>query len=55
VLDEVGAPGHLRCYGAVLLGGAAATQRRSGSLDRPGPTRAARVHLGRYEAARPSR
>jgi nitroreductase len=37
------APRGARVFGAVLVGRAAPGERRSASLDRPGPTRAARV------------
>ena len=47
VLSLVAAPEGLRVFGAVLLGGAA-PGRRSASLDRPGPTRAARVIRGAF-------
>jgi nitroreductase len=43
-----GVPAGWRWFGVVLLGHAAAGDPRSPSLDRPGPGRADRVHLGRW-------
>jgi nitroreductase len=43
VLTELGAPSGRRLFGAVLLGHASSAQARSSSLDRDGPSRAARV------------
>jgi nitroreductase len=48
VLAALSAPEGRRLFGAVLLGRAAATQARSVSLDRPGPTRGARVVRGGF-------
>ena len=48
VLDELRAPEGRRLFGAVLLGGSAPLQQRSASLDRAGPTRAARVVRGAF-------
>jgi nitroreductase len=48
VLATLGAPSGRRLFGAVLLGHAASAQSRSGSLDRDGPSRAARVVRGGF-------
>ncbi len=48
VLAALGAPSGRRLFGAVLLGAAANDQRRSTSLDRTGPSRAARVVRGGF-------
>ncbi len=49
VLALLGAADRYELFGAVLLGGAAAEQRPSPSLTRPGLTRAQRVHRGRLD------
>jgi nitroreductase len=48
VLRSVGAPEGWRLFGTVLIGHAEETDRRSRSLDRQGPTIAARIHVGRW-------
>lgn len=48
LLDTLGVPGGWRLFGAVLLGHPDGADHRSGSLDRPGPSRADRVHRGRW-------
>ena len=48
VLALVGAPDGFELFGAVLVGRAAATQPRSASLERPGPSRAERVVRRRF-------
>jgi nitroreductase len=48
VLDALGVPDEWRLFGAVLLGHPAAEDRPSASLTRPGLSRAARLHRGRW-------
>jgi len=48
VLGMLDAPRGRELYGAVLLGVASAQQRRSASLERPGPSRAERVVRGGF-------
>ena len=50
VLASLGAPQGRRLFGAVLLGHADASQVRSGSLARPGPTRDDRVVRGGFRS-----
>lgn len=45
---ELGVPEGWRVFGTVLLGHPDGQDRRSASLDRPGPSPAARVHHGRW-------
>ncbi len=52
LLDALGAPARLLVYGAVLIGIPDGADHRSASLDRPGSTRAERIHHGRM--ARPA-
>ena len=46
LLEEIGSPPGRVLYGAVLIGRADGHDHRSASLDRPGATRAARIHHG---------
>jgi nitroreductase len=50
LLDALGVPAPWRLFGSVLLGHPDGADRRSGSLDRPGPARRARMHHGRWDA-----
>ena len=50
VLAALGVPGEWRLFGAVVIGHPDGTDHRSGSLDRPGPARAARLHRGGWSA-----
>ena len=49
LLDALGAPEGLLVYGAVLIGTPDGADHRSASLDRPGSTRAERIHHGRID------
>ena len=48
LLDALGVPRDWRLFGAVLLGHPDGADRRSPSLDRPGPSDADRLHRGRW-------
>ena len=48
VLIALDVPAGWRLFGAVALGYPAGDDRRSSSLDRPGPDSGARLHLGRW-------
>ncbi len=54
IKEAMSIPEELIVYGAVLLGHSDGADHRSRSLDRAGPTRAERIHRGRYSAAQPS-
>ena len=49
--SELDIPEELLVYGAVLIGRPDGQDHRSASLDRPGKSRASRVHRGRYGGA----
>jgi nitroreductase len=51
VLDALGAPSDAVLFGAVLVGTPLLTQTRSSSLERPGPSRAARVGRGQFPSS----
>jgi nitroreductase len=48
LLEALGVPAGRRLFGAVLLGHPDGSDHRSGSLDRPGPSVAERLHRGRW-------